>query len=85
MMARKMTPAQALTLDRLNAGWPIEFINLGETPALQSTLHKVLDKHNRMETDRTVRCHRAIKTDTPAGSQTQSFRIHPDGTLERKL
>lgn len=84
-MARKMTPAQSLTLARLNAGWPIEFINLGETPALQSALHKVLGEHHCMETDKTVRCHRVIKTDTPAGSQTQSFRIHPDGTLERKL
>lgn len=84
-MARKMNPAQALTLARLNAGWPVEFIALGEAPALQSALHVVLSDHNCMESDKTVRCHRVIKTDTPAGSQTQSFRIHPDGSLERKL
>jgi hypothetical protein len=83
-MARRMTAAQITTLSRLNAGWPESFIKLGEPPALQSACLTILSKHDCMDGP-LVRCHRTVKTDTPAGSQTQSFRIHPDGTLERKL
>ena len=83
-MARKMTDAQITTLRRLNAGWPESFIKLGEPPALASACHRILSNHDCMDGP-LVRCHRTIKTDTPAGSQTQSFRIHLDGTLERKL
>lgn len=83
-MARKMTPPQKLTLSRLNAGWPLECIASGETPPLQSNLARVLSSHDCMD-GAEVRCHRTIKTDTPAGSQTQSFRIAPCGALERKL
>lgn len=83
-MARKMTPPQKLTLSRINAGWPESFIHLGEPPALQSALVTLMGGHDCMDGP-LVRCHRTIKTDTPAGSQTQSFRIHPDGSLERKL
>lgn len=83
-MARKMTAAQKLTLSRVNAGWPESFIHAGEPPALQSALVVCMGSHDCMD-GALVRCHRTIKTDTPAGSQTQSFRIHPDGTLERKL
>ncbi len=83
-MARKMNQPQMLTLSRLNAGWPLECIASGEVPPLQSNLAIVLSSHDCMD-GAEVRCHRTIKTDTPAGSQTQSFRIHLDGTLERKL
>lgn len=83
-MARKMTPAQVETLTRLNAGWPLEFIVAGEPPALASGLHKIMSRHDCMD-GKEVCCHRTIKTDTPAGSQTQSFRIAVDGSIERKL
>ena len=83
-MARKMTHAQVLTLSRLNAGWPEASIHAGEVPPLVSNMFHLMSNHNCMDGDQ-VRCHRTIRTDTPAGSQTQSFRIHPDGRLERKL
>jgi hypothetical protein len=84
-MARKMTAAQELTLSRINAGWPESFIHAGEPPALASALLRVcMGAHHCMDGE-LVRCHRTVLTDTPAGSQTQSFRIHPDGKMERKL
>lgn len=83
-MARKMTEAQKLTLARINAGWPEQFIHAGEPPAVASGLLVLMGGHDCMDGN-LVRCHRTIRTDTPAGSQTQSFRIHPDGRLERKL
>lgn len=81
-MARKMTPQQLLSLARINAGWPEASLQAGYvTDAIG---HIILSSHNCMD-GREVRCHRTIKTTTPAGSQTQSFRIAPDGSIERKL
>jgi hypothetical protein len=86
-MARSMTPAQTSVLARLMAGWPVENLEWDPTEDnewLPFDLHQIMDSNACMD-GVVVRCHRTIKTNTPAGSKVQSFRIYPDGSLERKL
>lgn len=78
-MARKLSPAQVTTLSRINAGWPQSELQSGLLPAEPLT---ILARHDCMD-GAVVRCHRTVKTDTPAGSQVQGFRIDTFGTATR--
>lgn len=84
-MARKLTQGQQATLKRINDGWPVTIINAD--PSLEEMPHgtealTILAKHDCMD-GAIVRCHRTVKTDTPAGSQVQGFRIDTFGTAVR--
>ena len=80
-MARKLTQLQGDILAQINQGWPEELIG-GSVPARNDECHHVFTHHHCVDGD-IVRCHRTVRTDTPAGSQVQGFKISRDGTHER--